>query len=356
MTKARPPALGQDRLEDLLRQMPLARAPDGLWEGIRADLERPEPARVVPIYRRRVRSPVVIAAAAMAAVIGGSYLGLIAKYAAPARWQVAPTAGRPSVAGTSLTEAGHLAAGEWLTTDSLSSAELAVGRIGWAGVGPNSRVRIDPSGRTEHRLTLARGSIDAVINAPPRLFFVETPSALATDLGCAYTLEVDSTGASRIHVTAGWVELKQGNGVSLVPAGLIAEVEVGGAPGTPYPDGLAPDAREALRRLDRGTAGPGDLDLVLDGLHTPTDFVTLRQQSAITLWHLLQRQEGDGRHRVYDRLAGLSPPPAGVSREGILALDRRMLERWRRDLSPMWAEEPQPLVTRVVRRFWEWVM
>src|ERR1039458_5028797 len=37
-----------------------------------------------------------------------------------------------------------------------------------------------------------------------------------------------------------------------------------------------------------------------------------------------QRQEP----RVYDALAALVPPPAGVTREGILHGDRRMLDRW----------------------------
>jgi len=31
---------------------------------------------------------------------------------------------------------------------------------------------------------------------------------------------------------------------------------------------------------------------------------------------------------VYDRLAALAPPPNGVTREGILRLDRTMLDAW----------------------------
>ena len=36
--------------------------------------------------------------------------------------------------------------------------------------------------------------MSARIWAPPRLFYVNTPSAVAEDLGCAYTLEVDDLG------------------------------------------------------------------------------------------------------------------------------------------------------------------
>jgi hypothetical protein len=351
-----PPTLEPHEVERILRQMPLAEAPDGLWDDIRAELGRPEQTRQLPLLRRPVRSPLLAAAAALVALIGGTYVGVLRTYDAPSRWQVLPLAGAPTVAGASLVEPSNLEAGEWLVTDSLSHAQLAVGRIGTAHIGPNSLVRLDPARRTEHRLTLERGSLAAVITAPPRLFFVETPSALATDLGCVYTLEVDSAGTSRIHVTAGWVELKQGHRISLVPAGLIAEVEVGGGPGTPYPEGFPLDAQDALYRLDRGAGSTADLELVVSALHPSSAFVTLRQQSAITLWHLLQRLDGDLRDRAYEHLAALSAPPAGVTREGILALERPMLERWRRDINPMWSEEANPLVIRAARRLWEWAM
>jgi hypothetical protein len=74
----------------------------------------------------------------------------------------------------------------------------------------------------------------------------------------------------------------------------------------------------------------------------------------VTLWHLLQRVPAELRPRVYQRLADLSPPPGGVTTEGILALDRPMLTRWLRTLSPMWSDEAQFWWTRLARRLWEW--
>ncbi len=348
------PSLDPKELERLLRRLPVTQAPDSLWDGIEAALESPEAAR--PARLRRRASPWLVAAAVTLAVVTGTMLGLYREYRAPASWAVLPLAGTPTIAGASLTGAGELGAGEWLVTDAASRAELAVGRIGTAEVGPNSRVRMERGGLAEHRLTLERGVLSAVITAPPRLFLVRTPSALATDLGCAYTMEVDSAGGSRLHVTAGWVELKQGDDLSLVPAGLVAEVAVGGRPGTPYPEEFPGEARAALHRLDGGSGDAADLDVVLGALHTPSEFITLRQESGITLWHLVQRVPLGLRERLYQRLADLSAPPAGVTREGILALQRPMLERWRRDLSPMWSEEAQFWWTRLSRRLWDWAV
>ena len=340
-------------LDKLLQPLSLSDAPADMWENIQAELESPRPR--VSVFRRPLR-PALAAAAGLLALIGGGYVGVLRMYGAPSSWQILPVTGSPLVDGTSLTRAGDLGAGQWLTTDSVSVAQLGVGRIGTAEVGPNSRVRMDRGGRTEHRLTLAQGSLSAVIEAPPRLFFVETPSALATDLGCAYTIVVDSMGASWIHVTAGWVELKQGGRVSLVSTGLVAEVDIGGAPGTPYPVGMSDAARQALGRLDRGTGTSADLAAVFGALYPETGTILVRKQSAISLWHLLQRVEDDMRPAVYDRLTTISAPPAKVTMEGILALQRPMLERWRRDLNPMWSEEDVPMVVRAARRLWEWTM
>jgi len=343
-------------LEPLLRRLPVAPAPASLWNDIQAELRAPDRRGTLTVLRRPLRSPLIAAAAILFAVVGGAGAGILRSFAAPSRWAVRPLAGIPAVAGDALATEGALAMGEWLVTDSVSRARLTVGKLGTADIGPGSRVRLDRGGLTAHRLTVERGSLDAVIEAPPRLFFVRTPAVLATDLGCAYTLEVDSTGATTIHVTAGWVELGEGDVVSLVPAGHGAHVEPGGHPGTPYPEELAPDARAALQRFDAGSGDPADLDLVLAAQYTPSHDITLRRRSAVTLWHLLQRVTPDGRARVFEQLAALSPPPPGATREGILALDRRMLERWRADLSPMWSEEAQPWPHRIARRLWNLVI
>ncbi|MEX2181928.1 MAG: hypothetical protein WD771_07795 [Gemmatimonadaceae bacterium] len=337
--------------------------PEDLWRGIQGALAAPADVRgagATPrrtgVLRRPVRSPWLVAAAAVAALTVGTLAGAYRQFAAPAQWAVVALGGAPHVDGAVLVDKGALGAGEWLVTDATSSARLTVGRIGLAEIGPESRVRLVRGGLTDHRLVLERGSLHAVIGAPPRLFFVETPSALATDLGCAYTLEVDSLGASRLHVTAGWVELDQGGRRALVPAGMAAEVEKDRAPGTPYVAELSDGARAALRRLDGGTGHQADLEVVLAAMATPDAALVARQQSGITLWHLAQRVDGASRAQVVAALARLAPPPAEVTMEGILALDRRMLDRWRRDLSPMWGEEAAPLWATIGQRLWLWAM
>lgn len=351
-----PKPLERDAVERLLRRLPLRAAPEGLWDRVVAQLREGAARPTVRLVERRWVRTGVAAAALLAALVGGSAAGFLWTYGVPARWDVQPLAGAPAINGANVRSRAALSAGEWLVTDASSRARLQVGRIGTAEVEPNSRVRLDHGGLLAHHLTLQQGTLRASISAPPRLFFVRTPTALATDLGCAYTLEVDSTGASRLHVTLGWVELRGDGRASVVPAGMVANVETGERPGTPYPATFSDSAREALERLDASRPNAGDLEVVLAALHPPRDMVVSRRQSAVTAWHLLQRVPAERRAEVYDRLSQLVPPPNGVTREGILRLDRLMLERWRRDLNPMWSDEAQWWGGRLARRFWDWMM
>ncbi len=147
-------------------------------------------------------------------------------------WNVETLAGTPKV-GNSF-ENGKLSVGQFLETDANSRAKVEVANIGNVEIAPNSRVQLVNSTSNEHRLSLERGILQAKILAPPRLFIVDTPSAVAVDLGCAYTLEVDKDGNSKLHVTSGFVALEKGGRESIVPAGAIALTKKGKGIGTPF--------------------------------------------------------------------------------------------------------------------------
>jgi hypothetical protein len=244
-----------------------------------------------------------------------------------ASWQVARIEGAPRVGASGINKDGRLQVGEWLETDAASRAKVDVADIGHVEVDPNSRLRLVETNPSEHRLALAEGKIHAQIYAPPRLFFVDTPSAIAVDYGCAYTLEVDAAGRSILHVTAGWVALEANGNESFVPAGAVCAAKPGKIPGTPYFEDAPARLRAALEKLDFGnldsTAKTAALDSVLK---------EARRHDGLTLWHLLTRVDETERERVYERLAGMVSPPAGVTRDGVLRGDKRMLESWKASL------------------------
>ena len=182
---------------------------------------------------------------------------------------------------------------------------------------PRSRVRIAAAGGEEHRIELARGKIEAFIWAPPRQFFVDTPSARAVDLGCSYTLEVDDRGEGRLRVTMGWVAFEWRGRESFVPAGASCVTRPAHGPGTPWFDDASPALIDALARLDQGEAAA--LGAVL---------AEARARDGLTLWHLLSRTQDAARGAIFDRLAALVPPPPNVTREGVYRGDPAMLDAW----------------------------
>ena len=149
-------------------------------------------------------------------------------------WNVETISGAPKAGDETIAENGKLSVGEFLETDANSKARVQVADIGQVEIQPNSRVKFGKTSATEHRLSLERGTLQAKILAPPRLFIVDTPSAVAVDLGCEYTLEVDAEGNSKLHVTSGYVALETGGRESIVPAGAICYTRKGKGLGTPF--------------------------------------------------------------------------------------------------------------------------
>jgi hypothetical protein len=115
---------------------------------------------------------------------------------------------------------------------------------------------------------------------------------------------------------------------SIVPAGASCETELGRGPGTPYFDDSTPEFQNALRDFDKDPAGGTDaVASMLD---------QSRAKDTLTLWHLLPRVNEEVRARIYEKMAGFVAPPEGVTREGVMKLDQKMLEQWRHSLEIVW--------------------
>ena len=307
-------------------QLVLVTAPDSLWPRIAAGLK----VDSAPARRFQFLRPLAIAATLALLVGGGLLLWLPRRVDQQAGWQVARLGGAPRIGSESVSDKARLAIGQWLETDGESRAKLDVANIGNVEIDPNTRVRLLQSSDHEQRLELARGRLSAQISAPPKLFFVNTPSGVAEDLGCAYTLEVDDAGNSHLRVTLGWVALQLRERESVVPAGAACVTRPGIGPGTPYYEDAPETFRSSLSRFDF----PSDQLSRASALEIVTR--EARPRDAMTLFYLLTRVNGSERALVYDRMAALVLPPEGVSRAGMLNLNPQMMERWQGKLGLTW--------------------
>jgi hypothetical protein len=279
---------------DMLDHLPKVKAPDGIWKSIEAALEERRSHT-----KSSARRPWLLAFASVAV------LALLAI----GYWSV------------------RHRAGQWIETDSKSRTTLRIGEIGSVEIEPGTRVRVVTEQPGEHRLALAHGEIRATISAPPRLFFVDTASGTAIDLGCEYTLSDDELGLGLLHVTRGWVSFQWKGLESLVPAGASCRTHPKIGPGIPYFDDASQRLKDALEGLGVEKSADDPIEVILS---------EARVRDTLTLWHLLQRVELRDRARVYDRIASLTPVPDGVSREKALKLDPTTLKLWKDELAWKW--------------------
>ena len=222
---------------------------------------------------------------------------------------------------------GRLGVGQTLETGLEARAKLRDETTGEIEVESGTRLRVLNGNSGLKRIALDRGTIHTFIWAPPGQFVVDTPSATAVDLGCAYTLHVDDTGAGLVRTSMGWVGFKLKGRESFIPAGAACETRPKVGPGSPFFEDASASFRTALTRFDfedsTSAQRSADLAIVL---------AQARPRDALTLWHLLARVDDSRRPSVYAHLAKLSPPPGGVTRQGILGLDQRMMDLWWNEL------------------------
>jgi hypothetical protein len=263
----------------------------------------------------------VIAAAAVVVALVGVTLRNLPE--APATLDVARLSGEAAINRRPVDEQGRLPVGGWLVTGERGRAAVDVASIGRVEVGPNSRLSLLRTSPGDHEVRLAHGSMEAVIWAPPGQFSVKTPSSTAVDLGCIYGMTMAADGTGIVEVSAGWVGFKYRGREAFIPAGAACVTRPGRGPGTPHYVDAPAALRESLAVIDSGAGSREARARALD-----TVLTTSRSRDALTLWHLLTRVDEADRDRVFDRLSGVAPPPPNVTREGIRAGDRRMLDDW----------------------------
>jgi ferric-dicitrate binding protein FerR (iron transport regulator) len=276
-------------------------------------------AATSPLHTRSRRREWLRIAAAFALLLGSIWL--LRALAGRAQWTIAGLEGSPRIDGKIAERNDRWKIGQSLETNGTSRVKLRVDGLGEIEVGPNASLVLLQADATQQQIRLVRGTIRAAVTAPPYVFLVRTPGAYAMDMGCAYTLQVTDAGLSILRVTVGWVDLQHGFRQSLVPAGAAAESRPGVGPGAPYFEDSSERFQDALETVNF------DLEDSQARAHALTVLLAeARTRDAFTLLNLFRRVDAEDRGRLYDRLAVLLPPPAGVTRQN--AVDGEDMSAW----------------------------
>jgi hypothetical protein len=309
-----------------------------LWDGSgKPDAETARLERLLGRYRhdqplatkrprgpRKRRTIWIAAAAALLCVLIGAAVAMYYRrldWPSDGRWQVIAATGHPRINGRPATARATIGVADTIATDGNSSMTVRVARIGELHVERDSVITLDETRAGAHRIWLERGTIDARLWAPPFTFGVRTPAGLASDIGCEFQLHFDGQ-IGVIRVSSGWVDFDGPKTSSLIPAGAQADLTIGRGPGTPYYTDAKAEFHLALHAYDFNR----DITLLRMVL------MYARPRDAMSLLALLDQKDIRQRDEIYDRLAKLAPPPSGVTRDGIVHHDERMLDAWRRSL------------------------
>ncbi len=274
-----------------------------------------------PQPRRRLWIPLLAAAA---------LLVLFVLYRRPRTptgpsFEVARVEGNPRIESRTFKTTARLGVGWALETDHDDIARVDMPGVGHVQVLPQSLVRLAETRPDHHRLSLERGAIHVKVNAPPRLFVVDTPAARAIDLGCEYVLTMSPEGVGTLEVRSGSVELEGKGHKATIPAGAMCGMRKGAGPGTPYFTRSAERLRAPLEKVDAGDWA------AIDQVISATD-----HYDTLTLIHLLERAPEAHRPKLYARLAELSPPPPAAKPDEVLKGVPSAMSAWRTDLEAKW--------------------
>lgn len=262
--------------------------------------------------------------------------GLLVAAAAVIVWMLVARDSEPAYRVEGLPGRDLVRAGDAIEVKAGEDARVVIGALGHVELDAGSRLRVEDCGKDAHRLYLERGRVRASIVAQPRAFQIDTPSGKTVDLGCAYELEVDASGAARVRVTSGQIEFTFDGREVYVPANASCTATPSAGPGWPELDARS-GALDDVLAIARGKSIESKTpDAVLDEL-----LAECTDEDTLTLWHVYDGSTKDGvadwvRQRVLVRLLREFPLPRGVTEEGVRSGDRAQRRAWRESMQPAW--------------------
>ncbi|GAB4316850.1 MAG: hypothetical protein Kow0074_05090 [Candidatus Zixiibacteriota bacterium] len=275
---------------------------------------RPEPRAMW----RRPTMWVVIPVAAAAILVLSFILQRGHDESVRPQWTASVTVGSPALDNTPITSDRVVSDGQWLVTDGTSRMRIDLGGNGEVFLEPGSRLQIVSTEPGQQRMILVVGMVHVALWSPDDVA-IETPSAIAVERDGEFVLAVNNDDHVCLSVNVGRVTMRDGMQESIVPAGAVCEAYPETGPGTPFCESAPDRFRLALERYDLSKHNGAQLEAVLSEAGTC---------DLVPLWHLLQRVDTEQRGRIFDYMARLQPPPASVTRAGIIRLEPEMLDYW----------------------------
>lgn len=237
----------------------------------------------------------------------------------PTYWKVSNLQGTPMIGEVAMNSIDSIVEGQWIKTGESSRAQLIIANIGSVIIEPNSMIRFIRGADGDSRIAIEYGTIDTKTHGTGKAFFVEMPSAIATDYGVAYSLTVDSTGDGLVYVESGKVEVRSSNRDAIVPAGNVVMTRKNSGVGTPFNENSSLQFKTALLSLDYGEC---------EDLCVNTILKNAKKTDAISLLNIISKVDDRYKDKVYAKLANFVPPPPNVPSDSGPSINQDKINKW----------------------------
>ncbi|PKL83054.1 MAG: hypothetical protein CVV24_06935 [Ignavibacteriae bacterium HGW-Ignavibacteriae-3] len=236
------------------------------------------------------------------------------KYNSP--WNVITNSGRVVINGL-LNHSGKISQGEGLLTDESSKATVYVPKIGSVIVDQNSFLVLVKTKDGTNKIHLKTGAIKVTNTSTMPDLVIELKYFTVIDRGGQFSVIVDKQDNVKVTVMYGLVEIKSENGsVSLVDE-YSCEIAGGLSIGTPCRESASAAFKEEVRNFDFGN------------MNSTEKIIELAETNdVLTLLGMISKADRPGRELLFETVSGRFRPPAGVTRDGILNADERMIYLW----------------------------
>lgn len=234
-------------------------------------------------------------------------------------WKVSNLQGESKIGTKAMSNTDSIQEGQFILTDFNSRAELLISNIGKVIIEPNSKVVFIKGADGNNRIQLEYGTINSDMISNGKTFFVEMPSAVASDNGGSYTITIDSVGDGIVFVKSGKVDVDSPNRDAIIPAGNIVFTKKDFGVGTPFNESASQKFKSALFNYDFGKCNDACVSVLINNA---------KMSDAVTLANLIPNIQKAYSDQVYTKLAAFVPPPQTVHHDSLKFFNEEELNEW----------------------------
>ncbi|MEO8446683.1 MAG: FecR family protein [bacterium] len=234
-------------------------------------------------------------------------------------WKVSNIQGNSLIGDVAMNNYDSIKEGQFIRTNGTSRAELIIANMGKIIIEPNSKIIFIKGQDGNNRILVEYGTIEADMRSNPKTFFVEMPSAVASDLGGSYTLTIDSTGDGLVYVRSGKVEVQSQNSEAIIPAGNLVMTRKDVGVGTPFNENSSSKFKNALYNFDFGKCSGSCVSTLLN---------TAKLSDAVTLVNLIPKMDSEYQDEFYAKVSNFVAPPERIHKDSIPFINEDEINRW----------------------------